>query len=96
MRILTFRRKKLSILLTNCGLEVESYENTESVKGGLKGVFIGKVVECVKHPNADKLSLTKVDIGTGRLLSVVCGAPNVAAGQKVPGCHRRNYDIPGR
>jgi len=76
--------EEISILLTNCGLEVESYESTESVKGGLKGVFIGKVVECVKLPNADKLSLTKVDIGTGRLLSVVCGAPNVAAGQKVP------------
>jgi phenylalanyl-tRNA synthetase beta chain len=76
--------EEISILLTNCGLEVESYESIESVKGGLKGVFIGKVVECVKHPNADKLSLTKVDIGTGRLLSVVCGAPNVKAGQKVP------------
>jgi phenylalanyl-tRNA synthetase beta chain len=76
--------EEVSILLTNCGLEVESYETTESVKGGLKGVFIGKVIECVKHPNADKLSLTKVDIGTDRLLSVVCGAPNVAAGQKVP------------
>jgi phenylalanyl-tRNA synthetase beta chain len=76
--------EEVSIILTNCGLEVESYETAESVKGGLKGVFIGKVVECAKHPNADKLSLTKVDIGTGRLLSVVCGAPNVAAGQKVP------------
>jgi len=70
--------------LTFSGLEVEDFEKTESVKGGLKGVFIGLVVECVKHPNADKLSLTKVDIGTGRLLSIVCGAPNVAVGQKVP------------
>ena len=76
--------EEVSVLLTNCGLEVESFERTESVKGGLKGVFIGKVMECIKHPNADKLSLTKVDIGAGRLLSVVCGAPNVAAGQKVP------------
>lgn len=76
--------EEISILLTNCGLEVESYERIESVKGGLKGVFIGMVMECVKHPNADKLSLTKVDIGIGRLLSIVCGAPNVAAGQKVP------------
>lgn len=76
--------EEVSILLTNSGLEVESYESTESIKGGLKGVFIGKVLECVKHPNADKLSLTKIDIGTGRVLSVVCGAPNVAAGQKVP------------
>ncbi len=76
--------EEISRLLTNCGLEVESYESFESIKGGLKGVFIGKVVECAKHPNADKLSLTKVDIGKGRLLSVVCGAPNVAIGQKVP------------
>jgi phenylalanyl-tRNA synthetase beta chain len=70
--------------LTFAGLEVEDFEKSESVKGGLKGVFIGLVVECAKHPNADKLSITKVDIGTGRLLPVVCGAPNVAAGQKVP------------
>jgi phenylalanyl-tRNA synthetase beta chain len=71
-------------LLTSCGLEVESLEQFESVKGGLKGVVIGKVIECRRHPNADKLSLTKVDIGTGRLLDIVCGAPNVAAGQMVP------------
>lgn len=76
--------EEISWLLTNCGLEVESFESSGPVKGGLKGVFIGKVVECARHPNADKLSLTKVDIGTGRLLSVVCGASNVAAGQKVP------------
>jgi phenylalanyl-tRNA synthetase beta chain len=76
--------EEVSRLLTNCGLEVEDYEKSESVKGGLKGVFVGQVVECTKHPNADKLSLTKVDTGTGRLLSIVCGAPNVAAGQKVP------------
>jgi phenylalanyl-tRNA synthetase beta chain len=76
--------EEIARLLTNCGLEVEDYEKSESVKGGLKGVFIGLVAECEKHPNADKLSLTKVDIGTGRLLSIVCGAPNVAAGQKVP------------
>ncbi len=71
-------------LLTGCGLEVESLEKFESVQGGLKGVVIGQVMECARHPNADKLSLTRVDIGTGRLLSIVCGAPNVAAGQKVP------------
>ncbi len=76
--------EEIARLLTNCGLEVEDFEKSESVKGGLKGVFTGLVVECTKHPNADKLSLTKVDIGTGRLLSIVCGAPNVAAGQKVP------------
>jgi phenylalanyl-tRNA synthetase beta chain len=76
--------EELSKLLTNCGLEVESWEAFETVKGGLKGVVIGKVMECTKHPNADKLSLTKVDVGSGRLLSIVCGAPNVAEGQTVP------------
>jgi phenylalanyl-tRNA synthetase beta chain len=76
--------EEIGRLLTNCGLEVEDIEKTESVKGGLKGVFVGLVVECARHPNADKLSVTKVDVGTGRLLSVVCGAPNVATGQKVP------------
>jgi phenylalanyl-tRNA synthetase beta chain len=76
--------EEIAHILTFSGLEVEHFEKTESVKGGLQGVFIGLVAECAKHPNADKLSLTKVDIGTGRLLSIVCGAPNVAAGQKVP------------
>ncbi len=71
-------------LLTGCGLEVEDIELYQSVKGALNGVVIGHVVECSRHPNADKLSLTKVDVGGGRLLSIVCGAPNVAVGQKVP------------
>ncbi len=70
-------------ILTATGLEVEHYEIVESVKGGLRGLVVGKVETCEKHPNADKLNLTKVDIGTGELLSIVCGAPNVAAGQKV-------------
>src|SRR5438477_7300762 len=70
-------------MLTNCGLEVESIEHFESVKGGLKGLVIGEVKACVRHPNADKLSLTTVDVGSGEPLSIVCGAPNVAAGQKV-------------
>lgn len=70
-------------LLTGCGLEVESIEPFESVKGGLRGLVIGEVKEKDKHPNADKLSVTKVDIGTGTWLSIVCGAPNVEAGQKV-------------
>jgi len=74
---------QLAMILTNLGLEVESIETFETVKGGLEGIVIGKVMECSKHPDADKLSLTKVDIGTGELLSIVCGAPNVAAGQKV-------------
>jgi phenylalanyl-tRNA synthetase beta chain len=71
-------------ILTNTGLEVEGMEHFESVKGGLKGVVIGEVMSCEKHPDADKLSLTKVDIGYGTILPIVCGAPNVAAGQKVP------------
>jgi phenylalanyl-tRNA synthetase beta chain len=74
---------EISRMLTNCGLEVEDYEKSESIKGGLKGVVVGIVAECSKHPNADKLSLTKVDTGSGRLLSIVCGAPNVTTGQKV-------------
>jgi phenylalanyl-tRNA synthetase beta chain len=70
-------------LLTASGLEVEAVESFESLKGGLKGLVVGHVLECGKHPDADKLSLTKVDIGSGEPLSIVCGAPNVAAGQKV-------------
>lgn len=69
--------------LTSAGLEVEDIIEYESVKGSLRGVVTGKVVECRRHPNADKLSLTKVDVGGPELLSIVCGAPNVAAGQTV-------------
>jgi phenylalanyl-tRNA synthetase beta chain len=75
--------EEISAALTGCGLEVESVEAFESLPGGLRGVVIGEVKECAKHPNADKLSLTKVDVGGPELLSIVCGAPNVAAGQKV-------------
>ncbi len=75
---------KAGELLTGCGLEVEGIEKTESVKGGLQGVVIGEVKTCVKHPDADKLSITTVDVGAEELLHIVCGAPNVAAGQKVP------------
>ena len=70
-------------LLTDCGLEVESIEQLESIKGGLRGIVVGEVKTKEKHPDADKLSITTVDIGTGTLLNIVCGAPNVAAGQKV-------------
>jgi phenylalanyl-tRNA synthetase beta chain len=70
-------------VLTSTGLEVEHVEEHESVKGGLKGLVIGHVLTCAKHPNADKLSLTTVDVGGGKILPIVCGAPNVAAGQKV-------------
>jgi phenylalanyl-tRNA synthetase beta chain len=69
--------------LTSSGLEVEGMEIYESIKGGLKGIVIGEVVEKEKHPDADKLSVTKVNIGNPDLLNIVCGAPNVAAGQKV-------------
>ena len=69
--------------LSVSGLEVEHLETWETIKGGLKGFVIGHVVDCEKHPNADKLSITKVDIGVGDLQPIVCGAPNVAAGQKV-------------
>ena len=75
--------EKLSKILTSIGLEVESLEKYEDMKGGLAGLVIGEVLECAKHPDADKLSVTKVDIGTDETLQIVCGAPNVAAGQKV-------------
>src|SRR6476620_2784184 len=75
--------EKLSKILTAIGLEVESLEHYESIKGGLKGLVIGEVVECSQHANADKLKVTKVNTGNGQLLQIVCGAPNVAAGQKV-------------
>ena len=74
---------KLSKILTSIGLEVENLEKFESVKGGLDGVVVGKVLEVTQHPNADKLKLTRVDIGTGEPLKIVCGASNVAEGQKV-------------
>lgn len=69
--------------LTSSGLEVEGIEAFETVKGGLKGIVVGEVVEKEKHPDADKLSITKVNVGATELLNIVCGAPNVAAGQKV-------------
>jgi phenylalanyl-tRNA synthetase beta chain len=74
---------EMAEILTRIGLEVESLDEWASVRGGLAGLVIGEVKEVSKHPNADKLSLTKVSIGNGALLSIVCGAPNVAAGQKV-------------
>lgn len=74
---------EISEMLTDLGLEVEGIEEVETIKGGLKGIVIGQVVECGQHPNADSLSVTKVDVGQGELLPIVCGAPNVAKGQKV-------------
>ncbi|WP_438969411.1 phenylalanine--tRNA ligase subunit beta [Nonlabens sp.] len=70
-------------LLTSLGLEVEGVEKFESVKGGLEGIVVGYVESCEQHTNADKLKVTKVNIGT-ETVQIVCGAPNVAAGQKVP------------
>ncbi|MDA9775214.1 phenylalanine--tRNA ligase subunit beta [Algibacter sp.] len=76
--------EQTSELLTDLGLEVEGLETYQSVKGGLEGIIVGEVLTCVKHPNADKLKLTTVNIGGDAPLQIVCGAPNVAAGQKVP------------
>lgn len=75
--------EEVAELLTSSGLEVEGIEEFESIKGGLQGIVIGEVIEKEKHPDADKLSLTKVSVGGPELLSIVCGAPNVATGQKV-------------
>ena len=75
--------EEIAETLTSTGLEVEGIHSFESVKGGLQGVVIGQVLTCVKHPHADKLSLTTVDVGGSNPLSIVCGAPNVAVGQKV-------------
>jgi len=75
---------KVAEMLTGCGLEVESQDIFHSVKGGLKGVIIGEVLTCEKHPNSDHLSITTVDVGSGgEPLKIVCGASNVARGQKV-------------
>jgi phenylalanyl-tRNA synthetase beta chain len=73
----------ISKILTDLGLEVGSVETVDTVKGGLRGLVVGEVLTCEKHPNADKLSVTTVDIGEEDPLPIVCGAPNVAAGQKV-------------
>ena len=73
----------LSNILTSIGLEVEAVEVSEAIKGSLAGLVIGEVLTCEKHPNADKLKVTTVNIGNGSPLHIVCGAPNVAAGQRV-------------
>ena len=75
--------EQLSTILTDIGLEVGGIEDFESVKGGLKGLVVGEVLTCVKHENADTLSVTTVNIGGDHILPIVCGAPNVATGQKV-------------
>jgi phenylalanyl-tRNA synthetase beta chain len=75
---------KTGELLTDLGLEVEGIETRESIKGGLKGIVVGKVLTCIQHPNADRLKITTVDLGADAPVQIVCGAPNVSAGQKVP------------
>ncbi len=80
---LTQTPEEIEAILTATGLEVEHYEYVDSIKGGLRGLVVGEVKTCSKHPNADKLNLTTVDIGQGSLLNIVCGAPNVSAGIKV-------------
>src|SRR4051812_33572479 len=75
--------ERLSVILTSVGLEVEKMERFEEVKGGLQGLVIGEVLHTEQHPNADKLRLTRVNVGGSEPLQIVCGAPNVAPGQKV-------------
>ena len=79
----TVEPDRLSRILTSIGLEVESMDTYEEFKGGLQGLIIGEVLSTEKHPNADKLTLTKVNVANGEPLQIVCGAPNVSAGQKV-------------
>ncbi len=76
--------EKTGDLLTDLGLEIEGIQNYQSIKGGLQGVVIGHVLTCEQHSNADKLKVTTVDIGQDTPVQIVCGAPNVAVGQKVP------------
>jgi phenylalanyl-tRNA synthetase beta chain len=76
--------EELSAILTGLGLEVEGVEEWVSVRGGMKGIVIGRVMTCGRHPDADRLSVTTVDVGGTEPLQIVCGAPNVAAGQLVP------------
>ncbi|MGV8878366.1 MAG: phenylalanine--tRNA ligase subunit beta [Sphingobacteriaceae bacterium] len=75
--------EEISQILTGIGLEVERLEKIQGIPGGLQGLRIGLVVGCEQHPNADRLRITRIDVGEGELLQVVCGAPNVAEGQKV-------------
>jgi len=76
--------EQTAAILTDLGLEVEGIELFESIKGGLKGIVVGEVKTCVQHPDADRLKITTVDLGDGQPLQIVCGAANVAVGQKVP------------
>ena len=75
--------RQVTEALTSIGLETDGLEEVESIKGGLKGLVIGKVLTCVEHPDSDHLHITTVDLGNGEPTQIVCGAPNVAAGQTV-------------
>ena len=79
-----WKSDETAALLTDLGLEVEIVEKYQSVKGGLEGVVVGHVLTCIQHPDADRLKITTVDLGNGIPIQIVCGANNVAAGQKVP------------
>lgn len=79
----SLKAEEIANILTHIGLEVEGMEQIESIRGGLEGLVIGKVLTCEQHPNADKLHVTTVDLGLDEPLQIVCGAPNVAAGKKV-------------
>lgn len=78
------KSEKIGEFLTDIGLEVEGIDQFESIRGSLEGIVVGKVLTCEKHPNADKLKVTTVDVGNGKILNIVCGASNVSAGQVVP------------
>lgn len=79
-----WKSEETAALLTDLGLEVEIVDKYQSVKGGLEGIVVGHVLTCIQHPDADRLKITTVDLGTGIPVQIVCGASNVAAGQKVP------------
>jgi len=76
--------KEIADAMTSIGIEVDSVSEQEEIPGGLAGVVVAEVLECVAHPDSDHLHITKVNDGSGEPLQVVCGAPNVAKGQKVP------------
>lgn len=75
--------EEVAAALTSIGLETGSVEEVQTVKGGLEGLVVGHVLTCTEHPDSDHLHVTTVDLGTGEPAQIVCGAPNVAAGQKV-------------
>ena len=75
--------EQVATILTDIGLEVEDFRKIETIRGGLQGVVVGHVVECEDHPDSDHLHVTKVDVGTGENLNIVCGAPNCRKGLKV-------------